>query len=144
MTERSDDASVVSCLSAVSTGIANEVRFFNDDDVEPTILKRKSSPKRYGGEGERFVLLWIKPSKDVTPQENLFQAVVKVIKIVRTADSRACFLCVFNNEEACWFGPETNHEELIKQITCSSDVPEDAGIMERYFKVIWEKMMLDQ
>ena len=67
---------------------------------------------------------------------------MRVIKLIRSVDGTACLACVYNDEEALWFNPETNKEETIRPITSSDDVPEEN--MDKYINITWDKMMVDQ
>ena len=60
----------------------NFLVFIGIEEEEATKLKNKSIPKQISGLGKNFVLLWIKPSNNVTPKDNILQDVVKVTTVV--------------------------------------------------------------
>ena len=140
-----------SVMSGISDGSAsnNTAIYVESDEEEVPKLKKKAVPKREtgldkSGLGESFVAVWIKPSEEVTPTENLFQAMVKIIRILVGVDNKASFQCVYDESSAFTIDPTTNKVTPLKPLTCADDVPLEISALQKYFEVAWDKMMVDQ
>ena len=94
--------------------------------------------------GESYTALWMKGSKEITPQDNLHTALVKVVTGIHYVNGEASFQCVYKDSNSCWLGPNTNEMIPLIPIKHPEDVPTTSGMLEKYFKVQWYRMMTDQ
>ena len=84
--EDSDEAaSIISGLSLPSQDDASVV-LADDWEEEKKALKKKTVPMRSSGREETFVQMWVRPSEECSPQENLRVALVKVVTVVTSVD----------------------------------------------------------
>ena len=107
----------------------------DEDEAAIPKLKKKSVPRRAGGKGESFVWLWLKGSKETTPQDNLCTTLTKVVTIISSVDSEASFQCVYEDSNATWTDPNTKETTPVTPIKRPEDVPTTQGLLEKYFEV---------
>ena len=139
----SDHTSTVTGLSSNNSN-PSYLLFFDEDEEAAIKLKKKSAPKRDNGMCESFVALRVKGSKETTPQNNLHTALVKVVTVMHSVDGKTSFQCVYEDSSACWIDPGANKITSVTPIKRPEDVPMTSGMLEKYFKVQWDRMMTDQ
>ena len=79
--------------------------------------------------GESYVALWVKGSKEITPQDNLHTALVKVVTVIHSVDGKASFQCVHEDGTARWFDPDTKEMTSVTPIKCPEDVHTTSGML---------------
>ena len=94
--DNSDDASAITGLSSDNSN-PSSLLFFDEDEKVAAKRKKKSVPKRDNGMGESYVWLWVKGSKETTPQDNLYTALTKVVTATHSVDGKASFQFVYDD-----------------------------------------------
>ena len=67
-----------------------------EEEIIMPKIKRKSIPKRKGGQGERYLWLWIKGTDETSPLNNLHTKLSKVVAVLISEDGDASLQCVYD------------------------------------------------
>ena len=107
-------------------------------------IKRKSIPKREGGQGESYLWLWIKGTDETSPLNNLHTKLSKVVAVLISEDGDASLQCVYDGDNPTWTNPDTKEKIPLTPIRLPEDVPTVQGLLEKYMEVQWSRMLSDR
>ena len=144
--QRENDSNDASMLSGISQhgSRTSDFDMFDEEEIITPKIKKKLVPKREGGQGESYMWLWIKGTDDTMPLDNLCTKLSKVVAVLVSKDGDASLQCVYDGDNPTWTNPDTKEKIPLTPIRLPEDVPTVQGLLEKYIKVQWSRMLSDR